>query len=140
MNDSMAVRAASWNSCSAIAGRMLRSRPTMAPTNALTTTSSANCPTFSRRPSRTAGLAGCAVLMLVRPSGAPPLLPHASDGRPTASFVPAYRVPMTSMYSANTRVVPSVAPLFRVQSAVRSSCSAFLPASSSDAYARLVGP
>ncbi len=36
------------------------------------------------------------------------------------------------MYSANTRVVPSVAPLFRVQSAVRSSCSAPLRASSSD--------
>ena len=52
----------------------------------------------------------------------------------------AYRVPMTSMYSANTRVVPSVAPLFRVQSAVRSSCSALLLASLSDPYARLVGP
>ena len=43
-------------SCSAIAGRMLRSMPTMAPTNALTTTSSENCAAFSRKPSRmTAG-------------------------------------------------------------------------------------
>ena len=34
---------------------MLRSMPTMAPTNALTTTSNENCATFSRSPRRTAG-------------------------------------------------------------------------------------
>lgn len=55
-------------------------------------------------------------------------------------FVPAYRVPMSSMYSDNTRVVPSVAPLFRVQRAVRSSCSAFWLAPLSYPNARLVGP
>ena len=41
---------------------------------------------------------------------------------------------MTSMYSAKTRVVPSVGTLFRVHSAVRSSCNAFWPSSFSDEY------
>src|SRR6267143_2800882 len=38
-----------------MAGRIARSSPTIAPTNALMTTSSANCGRFSRRPSRTGG-------------------------------------------------------------------------------------
>ena len=50
------------------------------------------------------------------------------------------RVPTTSMYSANTRVDPSVAMLFFDHRAVRSSRIAFCPAASSDPYARLVGP
>ena len=52
MNDSTAERAARWNSCSAMAGRMLRSMPIIAPTNALTTTSKENCAKFSRKPRR----------------------------------------------------------------------------------------
>src|SRR5262245_38617124 len=42
MNDRIAARATRWNSCSARAGRMLRSSPTIAPTNALTSTSNEN--------------------------------------------------------------------------------------------------
>jgi hypothetical protein len=57
MKDRIAAFAASWNSCSAMAGRMLRSSPTMAPTKALTSTSSANWPRFSRRPRRRGALA-----------------------------------------------------------------------------------
>src|SRR5262245_21089995 len=53
MNDRTALFAARWNSRSAIAGRMLRSRPAIAPTKPLTATRSANCATFSRSPSRT---------------------------------------------------------------------------------------
>lgn len=49
-------------------------------------------------------------------------------------------VPTTWRYAASTRVVPSVAVLFRVHSAVRSACSASRPSSFSDEYARLVGP
>src|SRR5688500_2300427 len=53
MKESRAVLAARWKSCSAMAGKMLRSRPTMAPTNALTSTSSENCAAFARSPSLT---------------------------------------------------------------------------------------
>ena len=42
MNDKMAMRAAKWNSSAAMAGKMLRSIPTMAPTNALTSTNKEN--------------------------------------------------------------------------------------------------
>src|SRR5581483_10750334 len=52
MKARMAVCATRWNSRSAIAGRMLRSIPTIAPTKALTSTSRPNCPRFARRPSR----------------------------------------------------------------------------------------
>src|SRR5689334_16102940 len=38
-----------------IVGRMLRSIPTIAPTNALTTTSRVNCAAFARNPSATLG-------------------------------------------------------------------------------------
>ncbi|HEY6179261.1 MAG TPA: hypothetical protein VIX73_32625 [Kofleriaceae bacterium] len=55
MNDSIAARATSWKSCSAIAGKMERSIPTMAPTNAFTTTSSENWPRLAVRPSFTSG-------------------------------------------------------------------------------------
>src|SRR5690348_14173513 len=55
MNESTAVRATKWNSVSAIVGRMLRSIPTIAPTNALTTTSRVNCAAFARNPSATLG-------------------------------------------------------------------------------------
>src|SRR6266545_2972070 len=47
----MAVCAASRNPCSAIAGRMLRSMPTIAPTNAFTSTSRPNWARFARMPS-----------------------------------------------------------------------------------------
>src|SRR5262245_14448676 len=50
MNDSTAARAASWNSASATAGRIARSIPTIAPTNAFTTTSRENWPRLARRP------------------------------------------------------------------------------------------
>jgi hypothetical protein len=42
MKERIAARAAMWNSCSAMAGRILRSRPTIAPTKALTRTSKEN--------------------------------------------------------------------------------------------------
>src|SRR5688572_22939458 len=51
MNESAALRDASPNSCSASSGSTVRSSPTIAPTNALTRTSSQNCRQFSRRPS-----------------------------------------------------------------------------------------
>jgi len=51
MNESTAVRASRWKSCSAIAGRIVRSSPTIAPTNALITTSRENWARFSRIPS-----------------------------------------------------------------------------------------
>src|SRR4026209_2286418 len=54
MNESTAVLAASWKSCSAIGGRIVRSMPTIAPTNAFTTTRSVNCARFARMPRRTA--------------------------------------------------------------------------------------
>src|SRR6266571_34440 len=56
MNDRIAARAARWNSRSATAGRMLRSRPTIAPTKALTTTRRVNCARFGPNPSRTEAL------------------------------------------------------------------------------------
>ena len=49
-------------------------------------------------------------------------------------------VPAATMYSAGTFVIPSLAVLFRTQSAVRSSCNACRPSLFSDAYARLIGP
>ena len=52
-NESTAVLATSKNSSSAMAGRMLRSMPTIAPTNAFTIMSSINCVRFSRSPSAT---------------------------------------------------------------------------------------
>ena len=56
---------ASMNSCSAIAGRILRSMPTIAPTNALTTMSSVNCARFAFSP-RT----GCSFLAMLVDIGA----------------------------------------------------------------------
>src|SRR5262245_29660921 len=53
MNDRMAALAARWNSRSARAGRTLRSRPTIEPTNALTSTRRANWRQFRARPSAT---------------------------------------------------------------------------------------
>src|SRR5215207_1234610 len=53
MNESTAVLDPSPKSCSPISGRVERSRPTIAPTNALIATSSENCATFWRRPSWT---------------------------------------------------------------------------------------
>ena len=52
MNDVMAVFELRPNSCSPRSGSTVRSRPTMAPTKALRTTSSENCGRFSRSPSR----------------------------------------------------------------------------------------
>src|SRR5512133_891383 len=53
MNDSTAALEASPNSSRPTSGSVERSRPTIAPTNALTATSSENCAAFSRSPSRT---------------------------------------------------------------------------------------
>src|SRR4051794_36359198 len=53
MNDSTAALEVSPKSRSPMSGRVERSSPTIAPTNALTATSSENCARFSRRPSRT---------------------------------------------------------------------------------------
>jgi len=53
MNARIADRAAISDSFSASSGKMLRSIPTIAPTKALTTTSSENCARFSRTPGRT---------------------------------------------------------------------------------------
>ena len=53
MNESTAALDPSPKSCSPISGRVERSRPTIAPTNALIATSSENCARFSRSPSRT---------------------------------------------------------------------------------------
>jgi hypothetical protein len=50
------------------------------------------------------------------------------------------RVPITSMYSPDRMVVPSVAVLLQVHNVVNSSWNAFLPGSLSVPYARLVGP
>src|SRR5947208_816545 len=52
MKDVMAVFELRPNSCSPRSGSTVRSRPTMAPTKELRTTSSANCGRFSRSPSR----------------------------------------------------------------------------------------
>src|SRR4030095_4458594 len=68
MKERIEARAAMPNSSCAIAGRMLRSSPTMPPTNALTRTRSENCLQFSRNPRRTSvavtalGWVGAAVL------------------------------------------------------------------------------
>jgi hypothetical protein len=51
MKERMAPRATSPNSSSAMRGRIVRSRPTIAPTKALTRTRSQNCFQFSRSPS-----------------------------------------------------------------------------------------
>src|SRR5215217_596753 len=51
MNESSAALDPSPKSCSPISGRVERSRPTIAPTNALIATSSENCARFWRRPS-----------------------------------------------------------------------------------------
>src|SRR5438094_5505690 len=56
MKESTAARAARWKSCSAIAGKMLRSMPTIAPTKALTTTRRENCARFARSPRRIVAL------------------------------------------------------------------------------------
>src|SRR5215203_3803794 len=53
MNESTATLDPRPKSCSPISGRVERSSPTIAPTNALTATSSENCARFSRRPSWT---------------------------------------------------------------------------------------
>jgi hypothetical protein len=63
MNDSTAARAASWKSCSATAGRIARSMPTIAPTNAFTTTSRANWPRLARRPRLTSERSGDEVVI-----------------------------------------------------------------------------
>src|SRR3972149_2088333 len=81
MNDRIAARAARWNSSSAIAGKMLRSSPTMAPTKAFTTTSSENCARLARSPRRTGGGTPC----LPPPPGParvrpPPPRPHRQAG------------------------------------------------------------
>src|SRR5438552_971807 len=73
-NERMLAREAMPNSCSARSGRMERSIPTMAPTNALITSSSENCPRFSRRPRRLAGAATAAAL------GALTARPGSGDG------------------------------------------------------------
>ena len=51
MKDKIAVLPARPKLSSAIAGKMLRSMPTIAPTKALTRTSRENCAQFSRMPS-----------------------------------------------------------------------------------------
>ena len=53
MNDSTAALDARWKSSRPTSGSVERSSPTMAPTNALTNTSSENCAAFSRSPRRT---------------------------------------------------------------------------------------
>src|SRR5215203_2867869 len=53
INESTAVLDPSPKSCSPISGRVERSRPTIAPTNALIETNSENCARFWRRPSWT---------------------------------------------------------------------------------------
>src|SRR5688572_3876051 len=53
MNESTAALDPSPKSCSPISGRVERSRPTIAPTNALIATNSENCARFWRRPSWT---------------------------------------------------------------------------------------
>src|SRR3954468_4497036 len=55
MNDSTAALEATPNSSRPMIGSVERSRPTIAPTNALIATSSENCARFSRNPSRTVG-------------------------------------------------------------------------------------
>ncbi len=52
MNDRTAALEASPKSVRPMSGSVERSRPTIAPTNALIATSSENCARFSRRPSR----------------------------------------------------------------------------------------
>jgi hypothetical protein len=58
MNEKMAVVRTSTNSSEPTSGTTVRSKPTIPPTKALTSTRRANCPRFSRRPSRTAGAGG----------------------------------------------------------------------------------
>src|SRR5204863_6528997 len=58
MKERMTVREASPNSRSARRGTTTRSSPTIAPTKALTTTSSANCPALGASPSRISGASG----------------------------------------------------------------------------------
>jgi hypothetical protein len=53
MNEKMAVLSISPNSWAPMSGTTVRSRPTIPPTKALTSTRRANWPRFSRRPSRT---------------------------------------------------------------------------------------
>ena len=53
MNDSTAALEARWKSSRPTSGSVERSRPTIAPTKALTATSSENCAAFSRSPRRT---------------------------------------------------------------------------------------
>src|SRR5215203_5176086 len=53
MNEKMAVLKTSPNSSDPTSGTTVRSRPTIPPTKAFTSTSSENCPRFSLSPSRT---------------------------------------------------------------------------------------
>src|SRR5262249_7148854 len=78
MNDSTAERADSPSSSTAIAGRMLRSMPIMAPTQPLTRTRRANWPRFSRMPRRIE--AGGAATD--QPDAAPPRLTRRTSSIP----------------------------------------------------------
>ena len=62
MNEVMAVFEVSPNSCSPRSGNTVRSKPTMAPTKAFSTTRRVNCGRFSRSPSRISVIrrSGCA--------------------------------------------------------------------------------
>src|SRR5262249_26822200 len=76
MKDKIAARATRWNSRSARAGTMLRSRPTIAPTKALTSTRSENWRQFWASPSR-----GKSCPSSVNGAGAPgPALPASVPG------------------------------------------------------------
>src|SRR5512134_188411 len=60
MKESAALLLARSNSASPISGSTARSKPTIAPTKALTRTSSQNCRRFARRPRYTAGAVAAA--------------------------------------------------------------------------------